>query len=399
MNILFVHNAYRQHGGEDAVVASEMALLRSHGHTVELYQRDNHELDAIAPLDAAASAMWSSRSVREMRDICELLQPDLIHVHNTFALISPSVYWVAARLGIPLVQTLHNFRLLCPQGSFLRNGRVCGDCLGKSPWRAVVHRCYRGSAPQSAVLAAMLGAHRAAGTYRHKVTRYIVLSQFSRDRFIAGGLPADRLCIKPNFVEADDQAEAAPRRGGLYVGRLSEEKGIHTLLDAVRQTGDMPIEAIGTGPMQAPVAAQFGAGYLGFCSPVHIRQKMRAAAFLIVPSTCLEQLPTTILEAFSCRLPVIASRLGALPHIVEEGVTGRLFDPGNATDLAIKMEWANAHSEAMQHMGRAAEAEYTAKYTPSINYQLLMDIYEDAIKAKQGEPHIPRRPASARHVG
>ncbi len=399
MNILFVHNAYQQYGGEDAVVEAEIALLRARGHAVDLYQRHNDELHGMAPAGAALSAVWSRRSAGQVDMVCDLLRPDLIHVHNTFPLISPSIYWTAARKRIPVVQTLHNFRLLCPQGTFLRQGSVCQDCLGKPPWRAVLRKCYRDSAPQSAVLAAMLGAHRAAGTYRTRVTRYIALTAFARERFIAGGLPAERLRIKPNFVDGAEAPATGARHGGLYVGRLSDEKGIGTLLEALRHGGATRVEAIGAGPLEAAVTARMGHHYLGFRPRDEILHKMRAAAFLVVPSLCLEQLPTTIVEAFSCGLPVIASRLGALGHIVEEGVTGLLFNAGDPADLAAKIAWAGAHGDAMQRMGRAARFEYLAKYTPSINYQMLLDIYEDAISAVQTERQRAHRSVGAGHLG
>ncbi len=398
MNILFVHNAYQHFGGEDTVVDSEMALLRSRGHAVELYQRHNDELNGMSPAAAAAAALWSRRSARQVGAICDRFQPDLIHVHNTFPLISPSIYWTAGRKRIPVVQTLHNFRLLCPQGTFLRQGSVCEDCLGKQPWRAVVRKCYRDSALESAVLAGMLSAHRAAGTYQNRITRYIVLSAFSRDRFIAGGIPAHRLRIKPNFVDSSAHPGDAPRGGGLYVGRLSEEKGIGTLLGAVRQGSAMRIEAIGAGPLEEAVASALGETCLGFRPRDEILEKMRAAAVLIVPSLCLEQLPTTILEAFSCGLPVIASRLGAQGHLVEDGVTGLLFKAGDPADLAAKIAWAASHGAEMRRMGRAARAEYMAKYTPSINYHMLHEIYEDAIAAEQGENHVAQRSIGARHL-
>jgi glycosyltransferase involved in cell wall biosynthesis len=408
MNILFVHNAYQHFGGEDAVVGMEIALLRARGHQVQLYQRHNDELTSIPAATAAATALWSRRSAREAGAACAAFQPDLIHVHNTFPLISPSIYWTAARMRIPVVQTLHNFRLLCPQGTFLREGTVCEDCLGKAPWRAVVRKCYRESMPQSAVLAGMLSAHRLAGTYQHRITRYIALSAFSRERFIAGGLPAQRLRIKPNFVDGavahpnsspNRSAGQCQRRGGLFVGRLSSEKGIGTLLGAVRQEADTRIEAIGAGPSQAEVASELGDAYLGFLSRGEIMQKMRSASFLIVPSLCLEQLPTTILEAFSCGLPVIASRLGALVDIVQDGVTGLLFNPGDPSDLARKIAWAGAHGEDMRRMGRAARADYEAKYTPSINYQMLIEIYEEAIAEVRGEHHVAQGSFGAGHLG
>lgn len=381
MNILFAHNAYQQFGGEDAVVDSEMALLRAHGHTVALYKRHNDELHALSSARAAVSTVWSARAKRDIDTLCTAFRPDIIHVHNTFPLISPSIYWAAARRHFPIVQTLHNFRLLCPQGTFLRNGAVCEDCLGKAPWRAVVRRCYRASLPQSAVLATMLSAHRIAGTYRNRVTRYIALNTFARDRFIAAGLRAEQVRVKPNFVDTTILPGSEPRHGGLYVGRLSEEKGVGTLVAAIRRGGATPVAAIGTGPLEAQVADALGDAFLGFRTRHDIMDRMRTASFLIVPSVCLEQLPTTILEAFACGLPVIASRVGPMGQIVEEHVTGLLFNPGDPADLAAKIAWSGAHPLEMQRMGRAARAEYEAKYTPSINYSMLLEIYHDAIAA------------------
>jgi glycosyltransferase involved in cell wall biosynthesis len=234
----------------------------------------------------------------------------------------------------------------------------------------------------------MLGAHRTAGTYRNKVARYIALSAFSRDRFIEGGLPAEQLRIKPNFVDSEIRPDWNDRHGGLFVGRLANDKGIDTLLKAVRIGGNTDIEVIGGGPYETLVAKHFEERYLGFLSRDVIMKRMRSSSFLIVPSVGYEQMPITILEAFSCGLPVIASRLGSLIDIVQDGVTGLLCNPGDAADLAAKIAWANAHPEEMQRMGRAARTEYEVKYTPLVNYQMLMEIYEDAIAAVHRERHV-----------
>jgi glycosyltransferase involved in cell wall biosynthesis len=388
MKILFVHNAYQQAGGEDAVVRAEVALLRRNGHTVRTYWRSNVELNDAGAARAGCAALWSRRAAQDVENMCVLFEPDVLHVHNTFFVISPSVYWVAARRRIPVVQTLHNFRLLCPQGTFLRNGKVCEDCVGKQPWRAVTRSCYRGSALQSSLLAGVTSGHAAIGTYRHKVTRYIALSAFARARFIAGGLPADRIRIKPNFVDAAAMpAQDRSRRGGLFVGRLSVEKGIVTLLEAMRMLDGGGIRIAGAGPCADAVTAQAGGACLGLLGSDEVAAQMRSAAFLVLPSIGHEQMPMTVLEAFAHGLPVIASRLGALPDIVRDGVTGLLVEPGNAADLAAKIGWARTHPERLQAMGDAARAEYESKYTASNNYHLLMDIYEDAIAAACGKGH------------
>jgi len=379
--VLFVHNAYQQRGGEDSVVEAEISLLRSKGHEVLTYERHNDELKGGSKPGAALNTFWSRQTTGDIAAVVACSRPDVIHVHNTFPLISPSLYWAAGRAGVPVVQTLHNFRLLCPQAMFLRDGKVCEDCLGKMPWQGVVHGCYRDSIPQTAVLAGMLMAHRALGTYAHKVTRYIALNKFCRDKFVEGGLPADRFSIKPNFIDGGERPEELPRSGGLFVGRLSNEKGIDVLATACQQAGITRFQVVGSGDLKPLAEAIYGERYLGFRGLDNILQLMRSASYLVVPSVWYENFPRTIVEAFASGLPVIASRLGALAEIVKDGHTGLLFEPGNAADLAAKLKWAQAHPYEITEMGLRARVEYETYFTPEKNYAELIQIYEDAIEA------------------
>lgn len=385
MKILVAHNAYQHRGGEDAVVDAELTLLRQHGHDVELYRLHNDALNNMPRATAAVTTVWSQPAARDVEEVCMRFHPDVIHVHNTFPLISPSLYWAAGRLGVPVVQTLHNFRLLCPQAIFLREGRICEDCIGKLPWRAVTRKCYRSSALQSAVITGMLATHRLIGTYRERVTRYIALNKFARAKYIEGGLPAALFRIKPNFVPSSCEPDWNGRSGGMYVGRLSSEKGLDVLAGAARSMPNADIDVIGSGPLEALAKEAFGDRYLGFRPLDDIMARMGRARYLVLPSICYENSPRTIVEAFSCGLPVIASRLGALPDIVRDGVTGLLFNPGDPVDLASKIAWANAHPEQMRRMGQAARTEYEAEYTPERNYEILMDIYQDAISTLRRE--------------
>jgi len=398
MKILLIHNAYRQAGGEDAVVRAETGLLRSRGHEVLAYGRSNDELQGRPILQAGMEAFWSRQAAADIDAMCASFRPDVVHVHNTFLVISPAVYWTAARRHIPVVQTLHNFRLLCPQGTFLREGKVCEDCLNRLPWRAVARSCYRGSASQSSLLAGLLTGHGWLGTYRHKITRFIALSAFSRARFITGGLPAAKMRVKPNFVEAAQPPQWEGRGGGLFVGRLSEEKGIGTLLEAIRLLERNPVSVAGGGPGADEVAAQLGDRYLGVLAHDEVVSRMRAAAFLVLPSIGHEQMPMTVLEAFANGLPVIASRLGALADIVQHGRTGLLARPGDAGHLASLIAWADTHPREMEDMGRTARAEWESKYTASINYNILVDIYEDAIAAARGRGRATQRETCPRYL-
>jgi glycosyltransferase involved in cell wall biosynthesis len=236
----------------------------------------------------------------------------------------------------------------------------------------------------------MLATHRAIGTYRDRITRYIALNAFARDKYVEGGLPADRFRIKPNFVPSSQAPEWTQRGGGLYVGRLSSEKGLDVLARAVAGLDSANVEVIGSGPLEPMAVHAFGDRYLGYRPLDDIMARMHRAQFLLVPSICYENSPRTIVEAFSCGLPVIASRLGALADIVRDGVTGLLFKPGDADDLAAKIVWARSHPEEMLRMGKAARAEYEAKYTPDCNYKMLMDIYDDAIRTVRAVQREPR---------
>ncbi|MCH8180565.1 MAG: glycosyltransferase [Proteobacteria bacterium] len=394
MRVLVVHNAYQQRGGEDSVVASETALLQQHGHAVDTWLRHNDDVAGVSKLSLAAQALWSRGSADEVTQRIARFRPDVVHVHNTLPLVSPSVFWAAHRAGVPVVQTLHNFRLMCPQAMFLREGKTCEDCLGRVPWRGVVRGCYRHSVTQTGVVAATVVLHRGLGTYERAVTRCIALSEFSRRKFIEGGLAPERVLIKPNFVEDAGDGLAEGRRGGLFVGRLSDEKGVGVLLEALRlqpAQARADVEVIGEGEWSPQAQALLGGRAPGFLPVSDILERMKRAAYLLLPSLCGENFPRTLAEAYCCGLPVIASRIGALAELVEDGVTGLLFETGNAADLAARLAWAEAHPAQMQAMGRAARARYEARYTPAANHDRLIEIYEEAIGAMAAEQALRTR--------
>lgn len=388
--VLVVHNAYQQRGGEDTVVESEIALLRSHDHAVETYFRSNDDVAGMSSLALARQTLWSDRTPHDLTEVITRFQPDVIHVHNTFPLISPSLYWTADRAGVPVVQTLHNFRLMCLNALFLREGKVCEDCMGHLPWRGVTRACYRGSHVASAALAGMLTLHRGLGTYRHKVACYIALNEFCRSKFIEGGLPAERVVVKPNFVDFV-APEPMLRADLLFVGRLSVEKGVATLAEAMKLLPDAQLRVAGDGP-EADLLDLVGVATLGSLPGEAVRQEMHRAVALVVPSIWYENFPRTIVEAFACGLPVISSRIGALADIVRNGETGLLFEPGNPRDLADKLTWALAHPERMAAMGRNARMQYETEFSADSNYQQLMEIYEGVLRGRWGRNNT-RRPA------
>jgi len=376
--ILVVHNTYQLRGGEDSVVEAEVALLRSRGHAVEVFQRHNDALKSMPRWQAAMDTVWSKNVIADLTETIERFEPDVVHFHNTFAQISPGAYWAVQAAGLPVVQTLHNFRLHCPQGNYLRDGQVCEECLGHSPLRGVMRGCYRDSKAMSAVLGSMLVFHRSLGTYRNKVTRYIALNEFCRGKFIEGGLPADRIVLKPNFVDFAPPPPAA-RNGFLYVGRLSSEKGVDSMVRAWSLMDTGSLRVAGTGPESGLLENQPRLTALGALSGEAVRAEMGSALALVLPSICYDSFPRTLVEAFACALPVIASRLGPLAELIEEGETGLLFMPGDATDMAQKLDWAQAHPEKMAEMGRNARKKYETEFSADRNYKQLVTIYEDAI--------------------
>jgi glycosyltransferase involved in cell wall biosynthesis len=392
MKVLVAHNTYQLPGGEDEVFRAETALLRAAGHDVHEYLRDNDDIrlnGLISRAQLAASTVWSRGGYRSLSDVLARIKPDVVHFHNTFPLISPSAYDACLDAGIPVVQSLHNPRLMCPAATFYRDGHLCDECAGRLPWRAVVHGCYRESRLQSAVVAGMLTYHRAAGTWRNKVTTYVVFTDFYRRKFIEAGLPADRIAVKPHFIDPDPGARRTGGDYALYLGRLAEEKGIGTVLDAWTRLTRVPLKIRGDGPLLSQV--QHIAGLSDGTIDVVPRlpkpaviDLIKNARFLIWPSQgYYENFGLVAAEAFACGVPVIASGIGAMAEMVDDGRTGLHFTPGDADDLADTVAWAWAHPEDMDAMGRAGRAEYENRYTAGRNVQLLVDIYERAMSGRE----------------
>ncbi len=384
MRILTAHNFYLEPGGEDEVFRSEARLLEQRGHAVLRHSADNRATLDMTRLELAAAAVWNRESCHQIASLMAEHHSQLVHFHNTFPLLSPACYQAARSRGAAVVQTLHNYRLLCPDALLARGAAPCESCLGRPlAWPGIVHGCYRHSRAASAVLAAMTAVHRAAGTWSQAVDVYVALTQFARARFIEGGLPAAKVVVKANFVWPDPGMGTGTGGYALFAGRLSEEKGLSTVSTAwTRLNGKAPLKVAGDGPLAATLAGAPGIEPLGRQTREAVLRLMQDAAFLVFPSVCYENLPMSILEAFACGLPVIASRLGSMAEVVEEGRTGLLFTPGDAEDLAAKVEWAASHPTELARMRREARAEFEARYTASRNYQALIEIYEQALASR-----------------
>lgn len=372
---------------------AEASALETAGHKVIRYFRSNDEISLetlTQKAKAAANVMWSSEAYRAIRKVIRRECVDVAHCHNLFPLISPSAYSACRDEGVPVVQTLHNFRLVCPGATLFRNGGKCEECIRmKNLLPGVIHGCYRESRAATALVTSMLAFHRSIGTWETNVDVYIALSEFARRKFQEGGLAASKIEVKCNLTDLSARA----RVGGdfcVFVGRLSSEKGIATLLRAWRASGTpYPLRIIGDGPLRSRLEGeceQLGLNQVRFEGYRDRRSALEAiqnSRFLVFPSECYENCPMTIIEAFGCAVPVIAARLGAAEEMIEDWRTGRLFEPGNADQLAEILNWAFANPHMTDWMGQNARVEYELRYEPARNLRDLERIYERAIALRK----------------
>lgn len=386
LTVLVIHNHYQQPGGEDSAVRAEVDLLRGRGHRVLLYTRHNSEIAGYGKMRRSSlllSTSWNPRAYRELRALIRQHKPDVAHCHNLLPLISPAAYYACKREGIPVVQTLHNYRLLCPSGTLFRNGTRCNGC-SRNKARGTVHGCYRNSRPQTAAVTLMLGAHRLAGTWRQAVDAYVTPSHFCRDTFVRAGLAGSKIHCRPNFLARDPEWRSGSGEYALFVGRLSAEKGVLEMLRAWRTIPRIPLLVAGDGPLYPRAAKEIAAAslpvrLLGQLDPGPTLALMRSARFLVFPSRWYEPFGMALLEAAACGVPAIASRIGAIPEIVSDRRTGLLFDPDNCDDLAEQVRWAWSHPTMMEEMGDAAGHRYRKEFSADKSYETLMKIYRAAL--------------------
>jgi glycosyltransferase involved in cell wall biosynthesis len=385
MKILMCHNYYQQPGGEDQVFHAEIQLLESRGHQVIQYTRHNNDISEMSSWSVARKTIWNRETSAALGETIRRSRPDVLYCTNTFPLISPAAYYAAKSEGVPVVQGIHNFRLFCPGSLLMRDGQVCEDCIGKSiPWPGALHGCYRNSRKASFVIAGMIGVHRLLRTWRRAVDVYIALTEFGKQKLISGGLPSERIVVKPNFLAADPGP--GPGRGGYatFVGRLSPEKGIPTLLAAWAQMAEsISLKIVGDGPLGEMVAEAATRDprieWLGRRKPEQVQSILADAACLLAPSLWYEGLPRTFVEAFAVGTPVITSRLGSMIELIEDGNTGLHTQPGDADDLADKVRQFFRAPAMAQRMRLAARAEFDAKYTADANYTIMMDIFQSVL--------------------
>lgn len=389
MRILAIHNQYQQLGGEDTIFNTEADLLESYGHQVRRYTVHNDQINGMNPVALAGATIWNKAAYRELRAIIQEERPQVAHFHNTFPIISPAAYYAAKAEGVAVVQTLHNYRLLCPNGLFFRDGRVCEDCLGKPfPLPGVLHSCYRGDRVATTAVASMVSFHSLLGTWKQTIDVFIAYSQFALKKFIEGGLPEEKFEFKTNFLYPAPEPGGGQGRYALFVGRLSPEKGVSTLLEAWQQLGaKLPLKIVGDGPLASQVTEAIqqytGIEWLGRRPLEEVYDLMGEASFLVFPSEWYETFGRVAIEAYAKGTPIIAADIGAVSELVTPCQTGLRFQPGSVRSLIDQVEWFLTHPTEAGQMRRNARAEFDQKYTASDNYRRLMEIYELAC-SRQG---------------
>ena len=386
-SVLVIHNRYQQAGGEDTVVEAEIDLLRRAGHRVLRYERDNSEIAAYAAPRRASllfTTSWSAQSYHAIRELIRRHRPQIAHCHNVLPLVSPSAYYACRAEGVPVVQTLHNYRLLCPAGTLFRQGQRCNGCADH-PNRSVWRGCYRNSKPQTATVAAMVGCHRLAGTWTRVVGAYVAPSRFCRDMHARAGLPSQRIFHRPNFLAVDPGRRVERGSYALFVGRLTVEKGVLEMLAAWRELRHVPLRVVGDGPLHQQASklidsASLNVKLVGQRSHEETLAEIKGARFLVFPSRWHEPFGLTLLEAAACGVPAIAARVGAVPEIVSDGRTGLLFDAENFEELVHAATWAWEHPGPLDEMGEQARRAYLENFTAEQSYERLMQIYRSILR-------------------
>jgi len=404
MIILQIHSFYEVRGGEDGVVESEKQLLEKNGHTVLTFYKYNSSLLNKNKFLVAINSIWNIKIFHELNSFLKKNKPDVVHCHNTFPLISPAIYWACARESIPVVQTLHNYRLLCPSAILFFKGEIYESSIGKLfPWQAVKDRVYRNSRSGTLVVAFMLFFHRIIGTWKNKVTLYIALTQFQKEKMIEGGIKSSKIVLKGNFLNDEflsniknNQLREIKKQYGSYcifVGRISFEKGYKELVMAwneflIRNTDtNKKLIIIGDGPNFRDLVnliEEFDMKdsiiLLGKRDKIEVLSFISCSEFLILPSIWYEGFPLTIIEAFASGKPVLASKIGAIPDIIVNKENGLIFEKGDIFDMSNSIRWAFENHDKINEMGKSARKSYIEKYSNDIALKNLVSTYNKVLK-------------------
>lgn len=382
-NVLMAHNYYQVPGGEDTVFHNEVNMLEKNGHKVIKYTRHNDEIKSgvLSKLKLCIDTIFSFKTYKEVKKLIDENDIDVVHVHNTLPLISPSIYYAARYKKVPVVQTIHNFRLLCPGATFTRNGEICEDCVYKGLGQALNHKCYRGSLAQTFIMYAMLKFHRTIGTY-DKIN-YITLTEFNKNKLLSLVKDESNIYVKPNFVEKRDKVERVLEDYFVYIGRLDDIKGINFLVEAWKEIDEkINLYVIGTGPEECQLNEFIKKNnitnikLLGFMQREEAFKIIQKSRAIIVPSKWYEGFPMTIAESFSLGVPVIGSKVGNIQSIIDDKNNGLLFEMNNKENLNKVIKKVFYNKKENEEMGENAYKAFYENYTDIKNYENLKEIYE-----------------------
>ena len=386
MKILICHNYYKYRGGESQTVLKEKLLLESKGHKVILFTKDNKNIDnynLIRKIIFFLNVVFSFDTYRTIKEIIRKEKPDIVHIHNVFPLISPSVYYALKNLKVPVIQTVHNYRLLCPNGLFLdKDGKLCERCKNGDFFNAVIRKCYRNSYLQSFGMALTLYIYRRLNAFINKTDFFITPSNFLKQKLVEGRIPAEKIVVKPHFVECDKIKPAYEFDNyAVYMGRLSPEKGLFNLLEAWKKISGVTLKVIGDGIIRNELEEFVvrekipNIEFLGFIDGTKRIEILEKAMFSVLPSQCFENMPYAALESFACGVPIIASRIGGLGELVTDGVTGFLFEVGNTDDLIRKVSKLINNEQLLLEMRYNTRRHAEERFSEDIAYKGIMDVY------------------------
>ena len=387
MKILFIHNRYKQYGGEDVAVELETSILKERGHEVKTIFFDNAPIEGLFPkITAGFQSIYNSSSASKVSKAIREFKPEIIHIHNLFFIASPSVIYAAHKHRIPVVLTLHNYRLICANALLLRNGQVCELCTQKTfPFAGIRYKCYRNSATESALVTSITGIHKILNTWKNKIHTYVALTEFSRLKILHSSLhiPENKIITKPNFIPDPGEGRIQREEFFLFVGRIVKEKGVHILAKAFAQMPENKVLVIGDGPERITLQEEFkeypNIHFIGYMEKTKIVEYIKRCKALICPSIWYEGAPLTILEAFATGTPVIASRLGSMIESITDGFNGLHFTAGDAEDLSRTVMLFLKETETNPMFYKNARQTYLQKYHEKIHYDAILKIYENAI--------------------
>jgi glycosyltransferase involved in cell wall biosynthesis len=407
LKVLLVHNFYGSSApsGENQVFEAEARLLRSHGHDVETFTRQSDEIrtqGAWGTLKGALATPWNPWVAAAVAEKVSSWKPDVVHVHNTFPLISPSIFSAIGHKAARVL-TLHNYRLFCPAAIPMRSGKVCTECLDSSSvWPAMRYGCYRESRAATLPLALNVALHRQLRTWRQHVDAFITLSDFQRQRMVEAGLPSGKVYVKPNFYPGNPTVVPWAKRGDfvVFAGRLTREKGVMSLLRAWSEWSDLHCDApelriVGDGPLRAELerkSANLQVRFFGQLTSEQAQAQIAHARLLVLPSECFEGFPMVVREAFAFGTPVAVSNLGPLPAIVQSGQNGVVFEPANPASLASVVRKAWQSTNWLECLAKGARKTFEERYTEDANYEMLMRIFESAITESKNSKNEHARP-------